>query len=732
MKRLLIMFCLLVVFCIAQAQHPITFFTGAEVASIKKGLATYPLLKQSYEDIKKQVDAWVDKDVDVPVPKDPAGGYTHDRHRDNYLLMFNSGILYNLTGEEKYARLVKNILLKYATLNPGLKNHPQATSSSPGHIFWQALNDANWLVYTGMAYDCIYNSLSASDRKTIEEGAFKPEVDFITKDLQKWFDLVHNHGVWACAGVGIIGIATNNAAYVNMALKGTAGDGKSGFLAQMDNLFSPDGYYTEGPYYVRYALLPYYLFANALHHARPALNIFEYRQRILQKALMAGLQQTNIDGRFFPYNDAIKEKDWTSAELVIAVDIAYQAYGADKGLLTVAQKQNRVILNKSGVTVAAAIAHEKNIPAYFPYRSIEYTDGAKGNEGGISLLRNGSHANLTTLIYKYTAHGLSHGHFDKLTFSLYDKGNEIFTDYGSARFVNVEQKYGGRYLPENEAYAVQTIAHNTMVVDETSHFNANEKLSGQYHSEKLFSNHSHEVVQVVAARETHAYNNVSLQRTLYLLQLPGSNKMVVDIFNTTADAEHQYDLPFQFNGHLMGTSFKYQAFTNRQETMGEKNGYQYLWKEAEATVADTLIRFTFLNDRTFYSVSSLILDSARLFIARSGAHDPNFNIRHEPSFIIRKKGRAPAFINVIEIHGHVDPVSESTGNAYPSVQKINWLQNDAQYSVAMITMKGKPLLIAQCNQQFDAAAKHVFNKGPVQIEWTGPYTVLFDGRPLNP
>ena len=273
--------------------------------------------------------------------------------------MFNSGILYNLTGDNKYASLVKNMFLKYAKLNPTLKNHPQATSSSPGRIFWQALNDANWLVYTGMAYDLIYNSLSPAERKTIEDGAFKPEVDFITKDLKNWFNLIHNHGVWACAGVGIVGIATNNKEYVDMALYGTKKNGKSGFIAQMDGLFSPDGYYTEGPYYVRYAILPYYLFANALKNARPELKVFEYRNKILQKALLSGLQQTNLDGAFFPLNDALKEKDYTSNELITAIDIAWNVYGKDNGLLVVAKKQDRVLLNKGGVSIAAALLQIK-------------------------------------------------------------------------------------------------------------------------------------------------------------------------------------------------------------------------------------------------------------------------------------------------------------------------------------------------------------------------------------
>jgi len=725
--RLLKTIWLLIVPILLTAQHPVTFFTKAEAAEVKQCLNKYPLLTRSFSEIKKQVDGSIGKDIDVPFPKDAAGGYTHDRHKANYMLMFNSGILYNLTGDAKYATLVKNILLKYSLLNPTLKNHPQATSSSPGHLFWQALNDANWLVYTAMAYDLVYNSLSADDRKKIEEGAFKPEVDFFTKDLNKWFNLIHNHGVWACAGVGITGIATNNKDYLDMALYGTGKNGKAGFMAQMDSLFSPDGYYTEGPYYVRYAILPYYLFANALNHARPELKIFEHRNRILQKALLAGLEQTNLDGKFFPLNDAIKEKDYTTNEMVTAINIAWNVYGSDSGLLTVAKKQNSVLLNKGGSSVAAAIAKGKNIPSWYPYHSVEYADGAKGNEGGVSLLRNGHNADLTTLIYKYTSHGLSHGHFDKLNLNLFDKGNEILTDYGSVRFVGIEQKYGGRYLPENTGYATQTIAHNTIVVDETSHFNGREEEGENYHSDKLFSNIINPLVQVVAAKEDNAYKNVHLQRTLYMLQVMGEKKIIVDIFNITSPDEHQYDLPFPYNGQLIGTSFKYNAFTKNQETMGPKNGYQFLWKEAEADGVGTFAQFTFLNGETYYSISSLTDEATKLFFTRTGANDPNFNLRREASYIIRKKGKQQSFVNVIEIHGKFDAVTEFSTHSYPSVQQIKLLQNDAEYSVAEIMISGKKLLIAQCNRDFDSKAKH----SDQNISWTGPYVALYDGKIIN-
>lgn len=728
MKRLLIVAGWLTASLWLNAQHPITFFTKAEASTVKKDLARYPLLATSVKQIKTQVDKFTGRDIDVPVPKDPAGGYTHEQHKHNYMLMFNSGVLYNLTSDAKYAKLVKDMLLKYAALNPTLKNHPQATSSSPGHLFWQALNDANWLVYAGMAYDLVYSAIPASERKAIEDGAFRPEVEFITKDLPKWFDQVHNHGVWACAGVGIVGLATGNREYTDIALYGLNKDGSRGFLAQLNGLFSPDGYYTEGPYYARYAMLPFYIFANALQHGRPELKIFEYRERILQKALLAALQQTNLDGRFFPFNDAIKEKDFTTNELVTAIGIAWNVYGADKGLLAVANRQGQVLLNKGGAGIAAAIAAGKNIPDHYTYRSVQYRDGVKGDRGGISLLRAGTGSNQATLLFKYSSHGLSHGHFDRLGISLYDQGNEVLSDYGSARFVGVEQKYGGRYLPENDAYASQSIAHNTIVVDEVSHFNAKEKKAEEYDPRLLFSSiGENKSAQVVSARENNAYSDVQLVRTVYLLQLPDGKKMVADIFRTISASSHQYDLSFPCSGQIIHTSFPYSTATKKLETLGKKNGYQHLWKEAEASLKDTVAQFTFLNNRTYYTISTLATDSTQLFFTRSGANDPNFNLRREPAYIVRRKGSDATFFNVVEIHGRFDPVAEVSSVAYPSVGAMELLVDNERMTIAAIMVGKKKLVIAQSNGDTATGTKH----GWQEIEWTGPYAVWYDGKQID-
>ena len=75
--------------------------------------------------------------------------------------------------------------------------------------------------------------------------------DWMSVTQAKEFDRIHNHGTWATASVGMLGYVLGDTSYVNRALYGTTRNGTGGFLKQLDILFSPDGYYMEGPYYIR-------------------------------------------------------------------------------------------------------------------------------------------------------------------------------------------------------------------------------------------------------------------------------------------------------------------------------------------------------------------------------------------------------------------------------------------------------------------------------------------------
>jgi hypothetical protein len=108
-------------FCFIQLQlfaqvHPIAFANKSEFQFVKQNLASNELIKKSFQDLKAKVDAQLGVDIDVPVPKDAAGGYTHDKHKTNYILMFDAGQMYQLTGEKKYAEVVKKLFLKPSTV----------------------------------------------------------------------------------------------------------------------------------------------------------------------------------------------------------------------------------------------------------------------------------------------------------------------------------------------------------------------------------------------------------------------------------------------------------------------------------------------------------------------------------------------------------------------------------------------------------------------------------------
>ena len=119
------------------------------------------------------------------------------------------------------------------------------------------------------------------------------------------------------------------------------------------------------------------------------------------------------------------------------------------------------------------------------------------------------------------------------------------------------------------------------------------------------------------------------------------------------------------------------------------------------------------------------------FFTRSGAGDPDFNMRHEPAFMIRKRGRDQDFISVLELHGKFDPVAESTSNAEPSVRKISVLEDGVAYTLVQVDYREKILLLALSKKDVDARTKHRFSSREKVLEWSGPWGVWYDGKFLQ-
>ncbi len=704
------------------ALAPHLTITQTDVQNMRQAILQPGRYQQSYLQQKQRLDQDMLRPMALPLPVDAGGGVSHEQHKLNYRLLYEAGLMYQLSGETRYADFVRTLLLGYSKLYPTLPVHPKATSSNKGKLFWQGLNDAVWLVYSIQAYDLVRAALSPDERQHIENNLLRPYARFLAEGSSETFNKIHNHGTWSTAAVGMTGYVLADQSMVDQALLGLDKSGKGGFLRQVDELFSPEGYYSEGPYYQRYALLPFVTFAQAIALNEPKRHIFERRNAVLLKAIHTTIQ-LSYNQLFFPINDAIKDKSIATSELVQAVALAYRLT-ADPRLLDIAQQQQQTLLTADGLAVAQAL--DAGLSQPYAFASKVYGDGQSGKEGALVILRwpfvsdnlpqpTTLHSTMHTtvhntlaaaaaaatdhsttasptdagmaLLFKATAQGMGHGHFDKLHWSFYDGGAEIISDYGAARFLNVEAKAGGRYLPENESYAKQTVAHNTLVVDEQSHFNLQLKTAEQHHPTLQFVSLT-PALQLVSATMQGAYADVQFTRTMALIDSKlVARPLAVDLLAVAAEKTHQYDLPLHYNGQFISSNFAYQRPATLA-ALGKKNGYQHFWQQATASPKQPLSQVTFLNDNhRFYTYSSLLSEDSQMLFVQLGANDPDFNLRTQTALIQRQaKAQQFQFVNVLESHGEYNANQEYTTAAQSQIKALRWLPPVASAKAAALTL----------------------------------------------
>ena len=719
------------------SEHPNLILTESGVERMRENVGQVPLFDKSLASVKQQVDAEIAMGIDTPIPKDFSGGYTHQRHKQNFFIAQKAGVLYQILGDEKYAKYIRDMLFQYEAMYKDLPLHPQERSYARGKLFWQCLNDSNWLVYMSQAYDAIYNYLSKDERQALETNLFRPFADFISIENPQFFNRVHNHSTWGIAAVGMIGLVMNDEELIQRALYGIDDDGlevggkdndggtikvegqRKGFFANLEEPFSPDGYYTEGPYYQRYAMYPFLIFALAMENNRPDLKVLQHKDNVLLKGVDALLNLSDADGEFFPLNDGQKGMSYYSASLVTAVDLAYFYGNKDPQLLSIVEKQGQVLLQESGLAAAIGVRDGKAKP--YLKGSVNLSDGINGKQGGIGVLRHGNED--LTLVFKYAAQGLSHGHYDKLSFSLYEKGEEVLQDYGLARFVNIEQKGGGNYLKENTTWAKTTIAHNTLSINQQKHFGGVYDVASQHHSELFTFDASKDNVKVVSATEENAYPGTFMHRTMAVIKEESFEKAyLLDIMRVTSDSENQYDLPFYYLGQVIDNNFDYQSPTSLHP-LGEENGYQHLYVEGKGSAVEGNTKFSWLGAGKYYTLTMLTDAQDDIYLTRIGANDPEFNLRREAGIMLRRENtKDTVFVSVVEPHGSYSPVSESSQNSKSSIAKLELVLNNADYTGVSITdVKGDSQLFIIANGDNSDTAEHSVTIDGETYRWTGPY-----------
>ncbi|MEZ8094259.1 heparinase II/III family protein [Photobacterium swingsii] len=700
--------------------------TDTEVELLRKEVGKPSLLGKSIEKHCKELDAFMRLPLDVPGHGE-AGGYEHNRHKQNYTYMNLAGRLFLITQEEKYAQFVKDLLAIYAEKYLTFDFHVQKNTNPTGRLFHQILNEHCWLMFASLAYSCVASTMTDAEREQVITRIFEPMLDMFTVKYAHDFDRIHNHGIWAVAAVGICGLAIGKPEYLEMSVYGQDRNETGGFLTQISELFAPSGYYMEGPYYHRYAIRPTCVFAEVIHRHMPEVDIYNYKDKVIGNTIQAMLATAYPNGEFPALNDASRSMSITDMGVQVAVSVYSQHYGLNDNILGMAKIQDAVWMHPCGLTLSQAYDQataQRRIGLPF-WPSVELNEGPDGDKGAQGFIRmQDNTGDVTQLVMNYGQHGMGHGNFDTLGISFFNRGQEVLREYGFCRWVNVEPKFGGRYLDENKSYARQTIAHNGVTIDEQCQNQFNVERADSVHGLPHFFNVEGEKIKGMSAFANDHYDGFAMQRSVFMVQHDELEApLLIDLYRLNGEGEHQFDYSHQYDGQIIRTNFNYQAH-QEVETLGDDFGYQHLWNIASGAQNDTAL-ISWLQGHTYYTwLGTSSNDNGEVIFTRTGANDPSFNLRSEPAFLLRSKGENTLFASALETHGYFNEEFEQSVNARGTVKDIRILGHDSTASVIEIDTAASRITLMVSNQQ--GATEQTEHKIDIQgktYSWTGFYSL---------
>jgi hypothetical protein len=108
-----------------------------------------------------------------------------------------------------------------------------------------------------------------------------------------------------------------------------------------------------------------------------------------------------------------------------------------------------------------------------------------------------------------------------------------------------------------------------------------------------------------------------------------------------------------------------------------------------------------------------------------GANDPEFNLRSDSSFILRRKNTdSTLFVNAIELHGSYSPVTEIALNSTSSIKGISKVMDSDDYTVVKIDLTtGSPIEVFLSNQNSSNNKEHTLTVNGNLTKWTGPFLI---------
>jgi hypothetical protein len=525
------------------------------------------------------------------------------------------GLAYQITGDRRYAEKAREILLAYAEKYDDYPLHTIRGEAKigGGRVGPQTLDEATWLIPFCQGADLVWETLSEADRKAIAEGVLQRAAREVILPHRMG---VHNIQCWKNSAVGLVGFLLGDEELIHEALFNP----DRGYERQMKEGVMPDGVWWEGAWgYHFYTLSALWSLTEAARNC--GLNLYgEELKRMYDAPLTFAMPNLHLPA----FNDS---GEVNVRGRVADYELAYARYREPRyvTLLRTSDRRNDFAL-WFGVG---------ELPEAPPVR----WTSANHPRSGYAILARGAGEQATWLCLKYGPHGGGHGHPDKLNFILYARGQVIAPDPGTAR-------YG---VPIQGGWYRTTLAHNTLIVDETSQRPAEGRCLAFGRAKE---------VDFVMAEAGDIYDGVRFVRTVALL----NESLLLFVDQIRCDRERWLDVAYHQRGvweHLPG---------GEAWTPPRKLGYAYL--------RDTSVRRTDAG----LSLTTRVRDDWRVAFALAGgeplevitATGVGAHVEDRvPMVLLRRRARETAFAWCVDLDGRAVqvrwlPVRSAEGRPLPA------------------------------------------------------------------
>ncbi|MBL7186262.1 MAG: heparinase II/III family protein [Phycisphaerae bacterium] len=433
--------------------HPRLFFTAKNIKQFRERISRDEVLRQAWLKMRERADRLLEEEL---VSREYSEGGTgqhgnYGRPSSQVATMGSTlGLAYRMTGEDRYAEKLRQALIHYGKLSRWAGD---AKRDPPWH---SELNTARFCYGYAIAYDCIGDFLSETDRKAIAQSMTELGILPTLDDWVLGEKRIHaldsmGHNWWsvcvamaALASLSLVGDEPQAAAWVERVsdsfLEWFYYSGN--ILQNKSTNFDAKGAFYESVNYANYALSEYLLFRLAYSNTYPGLKPPEIE--LLDKA-----------GDFF-----IDTCYPTSASMLSANfgDSSLNANGA-KTLRLLAPNgyeadKHRWYVNRTDPGLGDPIAlvccrpeARASIPDDLPHSAI-YSDI------GWAVMRS-SWADDATMLAVKSGFAWNHAHPDSGSFILFHAGKPLIIDSGNC-------SYSRR---EYSSYYRQSKAHNVILHD---------------------------------------------------------------------------------------------------------------------------------------------------------------------------------------------------------------------------------------------------------------------------